>query len=405
MKVFEACMTVIKRRIVTFIVYFAVFIGLAVMLTALSGDQFTTDFSALRPNFTVINRDGDSLMAGGLINYLGENGIEVAIEDDMSALQDATFFRATDYIVIIPQGFRESFFSGDPMTLETVKTTSSASGYYVDSMVNQYLNQARIRLLAGNGLSEDELVAAVLGDLSLEAVAVKKHFGVSAPLDESYRLYNQLLCYILMVLTILCVTNITIVFRRPDLRMRNLCSPLKPRSLTGQQMLSGAILGALAWLLMSIVGLVLFGGNLGDVDNRTIALVLLNSLVFTAVAMSLATLSGSFVRGANAQNAVANIMSLGMCFLGGVFVPLSMLGEGILAVARFLPTYWNMTALDRISDLTSYEAAALAPVWQALLIQAAFAAAIFCVTLALGKCLSQSERSFSGVKTEISAFI
>jgi len=403
MKVFEACILVVKRRFGSFLLYFVVFMALALILPALSADQFTADFTAVKPRFTVINRDANSPLTYGLMTYLRENGVEAEFEDDRSALQDATFFRATDYIVFLPLGFRDSFFSGDPISLETVKTTNTAVGFYVDSLINQYLNQARIYLAAGGTMSEEALVTAVLNDLSIEASVEKKNFGVSAPLDAGFRMFNQMLAYILLVLVILCVTNITMVFRRPDLRKRNLCSPMKQRSASAQQMLCGLLLSIVAWLLMSVIGLIMHGRNLDGVDIRIVAMILLNSLVFTTVAMSIAVLSGSFVRSANTQNAVANILTLGTCFLGGVFVPLSLLGDNILFVSRFLPTYWYVTGLDSISALTSFDFSALTPVWQAMLMQVAFAVAISCVALMINKYVSQSERFFSSAKTEMEA--
>ena len=403
MKVFRVCMLVLKRRWVTFLIYFAVFIGLSVVMSSFGTDQFSVDFASLRPNFTVINRDGDSLLADGLITHLRNNGNEIVIGDDKSALQDAVFFRATDFIVFIPQGFRDDFLSGGAPVLETVKTTDAAVGYYTEGLVNHYLSQARLYLSAGVGLGEEELVSSVLGDLGLGAVAEKKSFGISVPIDQTWLMFNQILSYILLILVVLCVTNITMVFRRPDLRKRNLCSPVLPRSQNFQQILAGGVLSLLAWLSLNAIGFLLYGGNLGAVDGRVIGLILLNSLVFSFVAMSLASLAGSFVHSPNAQNAVANILALGMCFLGGVFVPVSMLGDGILAVARFLPTYWYVTALEKISALTSFEAGAMQPVWQAIIVQAAFTAVFFCAALILGTYFSKSERSFGSVRTELDA--
>ena len=400
MKVFNACLIVIKRRYATFVIYFAIFMALLVVITALTSVQSDDGFTGVRPNFTVINRDADTILISGLISFLSDNGNEIALDDNRSALQDATFNRATDYILFIPHGFSESFLSGAVPVLETVKTIESARGFYADSLVNQYLNMARVYIAAGSGMGEDELVAAVLSDLALEAVAEKRQFGSSVPLESGYRMYNQMMCYIMLVLVILCVTNITMVFRRPDLRMRNMCAPLKPRIMSGQQILVGIIMSIFAWLLMSIIGLLMFGRSLEGTDSRAIALILLNSLIFTLVAMAVAALSGSFVRSANSQNAVANILTLGLCFLGGVFVPLSLLGDGLLAVARFLPTYWNVSALEHIGTLTSFSPETLQPVRQAMLMQLAFAAAIFCVTLVLGKYLSQSERFLSSTRTE-----
>jgi len=403
MKVFEVCMLIIKRRFATFLVYFAVFMALSVVMTVLNTDRSGTDFSAMKPNFTVINRDVDSPLADGLKSFLRGNGVEIVIRDEKGALQDATFFRSTDYIVFLPQGFRDDFLSGGTVTLENVKSTHSAHGYYTESLVNQYMNQARVYLAAGVELSEEELVSAVLADLSIEASVEKKQFGVSAPIDLGFLLHNQMLCYILLLLIILCVTNISMVFKRPDLRMRNLCAPLKPRSSSIQQMLCSAILSVLAWILMTAIGFILYGSNLGGVDIRVIALIMLNSLVFTFVALSVAALGSSFVRSPNSQNAAANIIALGLCFLGGVFVPTNMLGEGILNVARFLPTFWNVTALDRIVALTSFEAGALWPVWQAMLIQLAFAVVLFCVTMGISRRMSRSERYFSSIRTEMEA--
>jgi len=403
MKVFEVCLLVIKRRFATFVVYFTIFIALSIVITTLTSDQFSPDFSAMKPNFTVINRDGMSPLADGLVAFLRENGSEVILEDEKSVLQDATFYRATDYIVFLPHGFRDSVLSGAPITLDTVKTTHSANGYFTDSMMNQYLNQVRFYLAAGGGLSEHELVEAVRRDLTLSASAEKIRFGASAPVDLNYMMYNQIQCYILLVLIILCVTNITMVFRRPDIRMRNLCSPLRPRSMSFQQMLCSAVLSLIAWVLITVVGFILYGANLGGVDGRIIALITINTLVFTIVALSVAALSGTFVRSSNSQNAAANILTLGLCFLGGVFVPLEMLGDGMLSVARFLPTYWNVTALERIYLLTSFGSETMTPIWQAMAIQLAFAAAILCITLVLSKYLNQSEHSFGSVKTEIDA--
>ena len=402
MKVCKACGIIFKRHIVSFMLYFVIFMALAVIMPALGGAQYSTDFAAMKPNFTVINRDGDTPLSDGLAAYLGGRGHEVVLEDRKDALQDASFFHATDYIIILPQGFHDIFFSGGAVTAETVVTTESAKGYYADSLVNQYLNQARMVQAAGE-TDEDALVSAVLRDLSGEADVVVKRFGSGAPVNEVYQVYARMLCYIIMVLLILSISNITSPFRRPDLRMRNLCAPIKPRSMSGQQILCGALVSIGAWLLLTALGFVIYGSKLSGADGRIVTLILLNFFVMTIVALALAALISPLIKGPNSQNAVANFLSLGLSFLGGVFVPLDMLGEGVLAAARFTPAYWYATALNHICSLTSFTRDALAPVWQAMLTQLVFAAAIFCVALVAGKHLSQSERLFGSVQTELEA--
>ena len=39
-----------------------------------------------------------------------------------------------------------------------------------------------------------------------------------------------------------------------------------------------------------------------------------------------------------------NTISLGMCFLCEVFVPMELIGDNVKIVAQFLPAYWYETA-------------------------------------------------------------
>jgi ABC-2 type transport system permease protein len=47
-----------------------------------------------------------------------------------------------------------------------------------------------------------------------------------------------------------------------------------------------------------------------------------------------------FIQRANIISSVTNVLALGMSFLCGVFVPLSMLSPGLKKVTQFLPVYW-----------------------------------------------------------------
>jgi len=403
MKVFKTCLLVIKHHYVTFLINIIVFAALVVVLTALFSDDLDPNFTAVRPNFTIINRDAESALVTGLIEFMSENGNHVELEDDRMVLQDAIFFRASDYIMIIPQGFHESFLSGGPMQIETVKSTHTARGFIAESLADRFLNQFRIYMLAGGDLSEQEIRSAVLRDLAMESDIEKVNFGISMPIDASFLMYMRMLNYSLLTLVFLCVTTIAMVFRRADLSRRNLCAPINPRWFSAQLFLGGGVLCVVAWIVLLVLGFVISSANLGGVDTRVIALVILNTFVLLIFALALASLASTFISGSNAQSAAANIMTLGLCFFGGVFVPRFLLGDGILAVAQFLPTYWNVIALERITELSSFTADALNPIWQAMGLQLAFAAAVFCVTLLISKQLRQSEKFANSTKTELEA--
>ena len=403
MKVFETCLIIIKRRYISLLLYFGIFIALSVIMTTISVDQYSPDFSEMKPKFTVINRGGFSPLIDGMIAYLGERGEEVALEDRRDALQDATFYHATDFIIIFSAGYAAEFLSGQPAKAQTVTTTESALGYYADSLVSGYLSLARVYLAADPGMDEKALADTVLADLSARAEVVKMRFGESAPVNINYHAYARMMPYILMLLIILCVSSVIIAFKRPDVNMRNLCSPLRPRSMSLQQSLCYGLMSVAAWFVLNAAGFILYGARLIGTDGRIVALIVLNTFIFTLVAAAIASLACTFVRGPNTQNAVANCLSLVLSFIGGVFVPLEMLGEGLVMAARFTPAYWHSYALDRVCALTSFDASSLAAVWQAMLIQLAFAAAIFCASLAVNKRRNESEKSFGSVNTELEA--
>jgi len=401
MKVFKASLLVIKHHYFSYIVNFMIFIGLAVLISSLTADDFDPTFREITPTFAIVNRDVESPLIDGLTTFMSENGSRVELEDNRNALQDAVFYNATNLIIIVPEGFNESFIAGNPITLETVRSNQMARALIADSLVDQYMNMARMYFAVDSGMGEEALVSAVLQSLTLEASVEKVFFGIAAPIDGVYMFYMSMMNYILLVLCFLSVTNLTLVFKRTDLKRRNLCAPISLRSFSLQQMLASALMSFAAWIITVAIGLIMYGSNLSGVDPRVIGLMILNTFVLVIFALALASLMSTFVNSRNAQQAVANISTMALCFLGGVFVPLEIMGDGIVAVSRFLPTYWNMTALTRIGELTALDADSLAPVWQAIGVQLAFAAAIFAITLLLSKHIGQSERFASSVKTEV----
>lgn len=404
MRVFNSSMIIMKRRVVTLVIYFVIFTMLNVVMTTFSTGSFSVDFEETKPNYTIINRDGSTPLINGLTEYLSRHGEHVELEDTKEALQDATFFHATDYILIIPEGFSQSFNNNGELSLESVTIPDSARGYYVDNLTNRYLNNIKLQKVAGQNMTEEEIIESVLNDLSLQTTVNKKVFGESSPISESYQIYHRTSSYIILVLTFFCVGTILMTFRRVDLRMRNKCGPLKPRNMSGQLVLCGAVVSFICWIAVAIIGFILYGSELQGTDWRLIALTLLNSFVFMIVALSITTLAGFFVKDYSVQNAVGNLLSLGLCFLGGTFVPLDMLGDTMIKIARFLPTYWYMITLDNISQMTVISNQTVIPIFGYMLVQLGFAAAIFCIVLAVGKYQGRSEKDFGTVRTEIEAF-
>lgn len=88
----------------------------------------------------------------------------------------------------------------------------------------------------------------------MQAEVEKKSFLESQPIDESFQVYFRTLPYIMMAVLILAVTTVMMVFNKPDLRMRNLCAPVKLRHVNLQLALYNVCLGGVAWLVLCAMG-------------------------------------------------------------------------------------------------------------------------------------------------------
>ena len=109
----------------------------------------------------------------------------------------------------------------------------------------------------------------------------------------------------------------------------------------------------------------------------------LNMLSFLVVSLGLVFLLGQTVKKQEALSMISNVVALGMSFLGGIFVPLELLGDGIVKVAHFLPSYWYITAADFADKYKAGES--LEQFFIKLLVQLLFGVALFSIGLAYSK--------------------
>ena len=104
----------------------------------------------------------------------------------------------------------------------------------------------------------------------------------------------------------------------------------------------------------------------------------------------------------NKSNAILSIAETAKNIsVGGSFVPLELLGDSVLQVARYTPSYWYNHAVEAISGLVRFDSQALGPVFISMAIQTGFAAAVFSVALVISKFRRQRTEGFASVKTEM----
>ena len=112
---------------------------------------------------------------------------------------------------------------------------------------------------------------------------------------------------------------------------------------------------------------------------------MLNSLTLLLVGLALSFLLGTFITKEDILTALVNVVTLGMSFLCGVFVPLDIMGKGVKTVAHFLPVYWYEISNNLLNNSAVLTQAQSQLLYRNYGIQLLFAATIFCIALVVSK--------------------
>ena len=360
--------------------YIGIFLLFAIFLSGIGSSQ-VSGFSETKCKIAVFNEDDGSAPADGLTEYLGGKAVIVEMEDDEEKLRDALFYRDIEYMLRIPAGFSDGLIAGKDVRIEKTTVPDSTSAVYLDMLVNKYINT--YMLYAKNtGLEGDEIVRRIGEDLENETVVEMGDYGRKITTAENSAFYFNYLSYSMLSILILGLGAVILVFNKTDLKRRNLCSPVRLRSMN-MQLISGCLsFAVLAWILLIVTSFILYSDFMLTVNG---ALMLLNSFVFTMAALSLSFLLANVMKSQNAVAAAANVFSLGTCFISGVFVPQELLVDDVLKIASFTPTYWYVRNNSLIAGLVNRSYENLLPIFMNMLIVLGFAAATLIIALVVIK--------------------
>ncbi|SHI21026.1 ABC-2 type transport system permease protein [Sporobacter termitidis DSM 10068] len=382
MQIFKAYFKVLNRHKMSMMIYFIVFIVITLLIMGSIKSLTATTFSQTKSNIVVLSDDTPSPLTDGLRGYLAQNANIIDIEDDPETVQDALFYGNVAYVLRIPAGFAESFIGGTgALPLQKTVSASGAVGMNLDLLIDKYLNLAALYEKSLPGLDQSDIAARVLNDLSV-AAAVDYNTTKQTSDTAAISYYFRINAYPTLAILIMGIMTIMITFNEPDVNRRNLCSPVSPMKMNMQMFLGNAAFAGAVWSALCIMTFILYGAVPAGAG---VALLCLNSLVFTVASLSLGFVLGKFLKSSVAMAAATNVVSLGMCFLSGVFVDQEALGSSVQTIGSFTPGYWYIKAVNAIRDMSVYSAQNLRPVFYDILIELGFALAFVAVALVATK--------------------
>lgn len=381
MQVFKLCMKIIRQNLPSMMIYVVVFLGIAILISTANTREPAGGFSQTKTDIAFFSAENTPLTEG-LKKELSKTCNFAAISDETEKLQDALYFRSVTYIIHIPKGFTEGFLRGDDVKISKTIVPDSVSARYTDLAVSQYLNTARLYTKSLNGISQEELVSHISADLAANTPVELKTTAAKTDQNSFSTYYFNYLAYALSAVLILGITAIMMVFNNLDLKRRNSCSPVHSGSINLQFILANLVFTFVCWVIMVGACFALSPSALGTPNALWF---LLNSGVFTLCLSNISYVIGSLMKTRNAISAVCNVVTLGPCFISGVFVPQQFLNDTVLKIASFTPTYWYVKANNQISELTAFNYSTLSPSLFCMVVELGFAAAFLAIALAIGK--------------------
>lgn len=391
MQVFKAFIKTAYKSFSSIVLYFVIFTAIAFFISYAYTDTTSTAFSSVELNVGIIDRD-NSNASKAMTEYLDSLHELVSLENETDVLLDRLFYRDVDYILVIPKAFEEKLSANEEGELfETVQIPGIYNSAFVDQQINAYLKSVKLYLAGGFSLEDALSRTADTLDASANKVSMVTFENTSTSSVSMSRIFTfyQFIPYVITSMILCGLTPILSTFWKEDLAKRILCSSTSLLSKNVQLALGSVVYALFNWLLLVITSGIFYGSDLFSEEGL---LCILNSFFLLPLSVSLSLIVGSFSPSFNVTNMINNIISLGMSFVCGIFIPQSQLGENVLAVSKFLPFYWYIKNNNLISGADT-EAFTYKIYWQNIGIQLLFIIAFFALALVAAKLRSTKRNS------------
>ena len=352
MIVFNNYFNIVKRHLGVILVFSIISIGVSVINTSYTS---TEDYASVDPKIAVINYD-DSALSDNFVEYIKERAEIVEVEDDEKAIQDTLYLNKADSILIIPDSFGTNILTGNNPRLKIKKSTQNVSEY-TELLVNRYFKIAEN--YSKVGMSENEIINNIEKDIQNE-IEVKVSSKNQSDMERlavyySFENYAFLSIFIFIIGTIMCI------FNKETIRKRNNVSKLNPKSISNQLFLGHMTLTLSIWLVFILISVILYRDLMFTTNGL---LLMLNSLCFALTATSLAYLIGCLIKKENVISGIQNVISLGLSFISGCFVPIEWLDKNIINFSKMFPSYWFIQGNYDITKLSTFNYENIKPVIQ-----------------------------------------
>ena len=350
---------------------FSVILNTVILLIFAGVNMTTSDtqmnFEATKPDILIVNQDTNIGITQNLTKYLEENCEIIAVKDNEDAINDALFYRDVNYVIYIPQNYRQDVLKGENPEIQ-IKSTGDYQASYAEMLLARYVKVQNIyveeftKQTDNKTLTEEKLEKEIIEKIN-QTISKQTEIEMTSKLDttglEKATFYYNFANYTLLAGAILVICLILSSFHEEKIRKRTIVSSMKYQKHNRILLLSNGLFVLVLWLFYVLISFFVVGNVMFSIQG---IIYIVNSFVFTLCALTIAVLVGNIVNNKNAMSGIVNVIALGSSFLCGAFVPVEWLPDTVLKIAHCLPSYWYIQSNEIVKTMEEFNLETLKPI-------------------------------------------
>lgn len=377
MRVFKTYFLILNRYKGTVFLYFAVFLSLALIMAKVNGADTEKAFEQERLDVAIVNEDRGSF-SEAVEEYFGSCNNVTTMEYDEEKITNALYWKRLDYVLVIPDGFSQKLENGKWMDLSCMKVPGYFDSVYFESELQMYLQ--KLQMLVRNGYTMEEAQKELVKVQKQETKVTLASFvnEKQGDINTHFFLYVP---YLFIAVGVAGIGLVLLRLNGREVKERTECGAMPMRNRIGGMVAAITLFGILMYVLVLVIDVFLSKGSI--LHDMRLPWFLLNIFAMLLFGISLGFFAGMVAKNVDAMNAIVNVVSLVLCFLGGIFVPREWFAGSIGKIAKLVPTYWYVVNNEEIGQMTQ----ATSSFVKNMLIQSgivvAYAVVFFAVTLVI----------------------
>ena len=395
MQVYKSFFKVLRHYKLSFVIYTAITL---VMLIALVMSNSSDSKEVTLSKYPIVVVDNDhSEVSEVLYAYLDSAHYVEKKELTEDQIKDLMYYWHIAEYIEIPDGFGENFKelidNKDAVDagslLKCVYDESLPRGIFINMQINEYLNGIRGYMSSGFSINEaDERTRASLDSTQYVEMLQKE----VQPARKSYTAFLFLPYGILSIIFSQLLPVIT-SFNGKEKKNRTAISSTSMIN-RNVALVAGTITISLLVVAL-LVTVATFSEGTKYLFTKMWWMSVLNAFVYMVTVTMMLSMISSLPIGLNQKGSantsafITNIIGLAFSFLGGTFVGLEIMGDGVAKIGRFIPNYWYSIATKRIW----YEGAGLTDLFDCFGLQLVFGITCLAIGLAFTRFYKDTSRN------------